>query len=80
MDTLVSQGIELAMYGMGTVFLFLSLLVVATRLMSSFILRYYPDAKPAAATPGLPGAAPDPDPRLLAVISAAIQQHRSRTK
>ena len=40
---IVSQGLELMLYGMGTVVVFLALLVVATTGMSRLIGRYFPE-------------------------------------
>lgn len=78
-DNFMQQGIELMLYGMGTVFTFLVLLIIATTLMSALLLRY---AKPmsisnANAPAGKPVAGPNDD-RLVAVISAVIHQYRSR--
>ena len=38
-NTLVQQGIELMLFGMGTVFIFLALLVVVTTVMSALVER-----------------------------------------
>jgi oxaloacetate decarboxylase gamma subunit len=71
---LFEQGLELMLYGMGTVVAFLTLLVFATGLMSTIITRFFPVAaevdEPRAVTPAA-------DTTLLAVISAAIHKHRS---
>ena len=72
-DNLISSGVELMLFGMGTVVVFLSLLVVVTSVMSALVARYAPP-EPEPATPG----APVTDPTLMAVITAAIHQHRSR--
>jgi len=80
---IVAQGVELMLYGMGTVVLFLALLVVMTTIMSGFVNRYFPEpqASAAAALHNLRGPAqPADDPNLVAVISAAIHQHRSDKK
>lgn len=80
---IVAQGFELMLYGMGTVVLFLSLLVVATSAMSRLMIRYFPDPEP----PAVPAREPaggavsaGTDPRLLAVITAAIHRHRRHRK
>ncbi|MFT7286290.1 MAG: oxaloacetate decarboxylase gamma subunit [Halieaceae bacterium] len=86
MPALLAQGFELLIYGMGTVILFLSLLVVATRAMSWAVLRYFPqtlvavpESRRARADqgrePGCPASSP-PSPELLAAISAAVHRHR----
>jgi oxaloacetate decarboxylase gamma subunit len=74
--SLVQQGVSLMLFGMAVVFAFLTLLVFATGWMSSLVRRYTPE-------PTLPAQADQsgkPDPRLVAVISAAIHEHRQRNK
>lgn len=83
---IVAQGIELMAYGMGTVVLFLALLVWTTGLMSRGIARFFPDPAPeprrgavAVDVPAANQQAID-DPSLVAVISAAVFQHRRNKK
>ena len=45
--SIVEQGVELMLFGMGTVILFLGLLVLATTLMSRMLARYFPEPEPA---------------------------------
>jgi len=66
MTPLLTSGIELMLVGMGTVFVFLSLLVLATTLMSKIVARVAPVTASAAATDTVP----------IAAISAAIAHHR----
>jgi oxaloacetate decarboxylase gamma subunit len=62
--------------GMGTVFVFLALLVVVTTIMSTLVEKYGP-VQPAG--PKHPGATGELDEAtLFAVISAAIHAHRSK--
>lgn len=78
---LLNQGVELLVYGMGTVILFLSLLVLATRFMSWIVLRFLPDAidtqSAALSTRSTVASGARTDPRLLAAIAAAVQLHRA---
>ncbi len=75
---LISEGLTLMAYGMGFVFCFLTVLVGAVTAMSKIINRYFPLATPAPVrTAATPAAAPG-DTELVAVISAAIRQYRSR--
>ncbi len=77
-NQLLQQGIELMLYGMGTVLTFLVLLIFATTIMSSLLQRFgkpEPAVKPAAATK-MPGN----DDHLIAAISAAIHKYRARHK
>ena len=76
--SLISQGLELMLYGMGTVIVFLTMLVFATGLMSRLVMRFDPpmsEPRPPAATDS---ASTGPDAKTLAAISAAIHQHRTR--
>ena len=82
---IVAQGVELMLYGMGTVVLFLALLVVAIVTMSRFVNSYFPQEESSAEAAlqklrgrSLPQAVDDPN--LVAVITAAIHQHRANKK
>ncbi len=68
MPDLMTQGVTLAVYGMGMVFLFLGLLVLATMLMSSLVPAEPPDPAPASEN--------DIDPGVLMAIREAIQRYR----
>ena len=71
---LIEQGVELMLFGMGTVVVFLTLLVLITSAMSALVQRYLPPPpEPAAAAP-----ASGVDAKTLAIISAAIKQHRDK--
>ena len=64
MDTdLLGEGVELMLIGMGTVFVFLSLLVFAMSLLSRVAARF-----------GVDDA--EPTEEEVAAISAAISKHR----
>ncbi|MCH9696019.1 MAG: OadG family protein [Gammaproteobacteria bacterium] len=63
--TLLEQGITLMLVGMGTVFVFLTVLVVGMTLMSTAAMRLAPAPDTAGVTD-----------EEIAAISAAITQHR----
>ena len=71
MANILTQGIELAIFGMLTVFSFLTLLILATRLMSKFVSRFDEEGKVVRKT----AMAPANGPLLIAIISSAIRQH-----
>ncbi|MEH6580195.1 MAG: OadG family transporter subunit [Amphritea sp.] len=78
MDNLMSQGLSLMVFGMGFVIVFLTLLVFATGFMSKLVNKFAPEpepqpAKPAAAAPAAAGG-----DELIAVLTAAVHQYRSR--
>lgn len=79
---IVMQGVELMLIGMGTVFVFLTLLVFTTAGMSRLIALLPAEEVPVAAQ-SAPAASSAPTPRtpgnaLKAAISTAIHRHRSR--
>lgn len=81
-ESLINQGIELMVFGMGTVIIFLTSLVILTGIMSSLVQKLAPAPAAPVAKPGS-SSQPDPamdDAQLVAVISAAIKAHRARHK
>ncbi len=68
--SLLNQGLTLMLAGMGTVFVFLSLLVAAMTAMSAVARRFEPAAAPSAGS--------GPSDEEVAAISAAITLHRKR--
>lgn len=82
MTGILAQSFEVMLVGMGFVFIFLAILVAATTLMSRVVTTYFPEPQPQA-KPSTPPPASAPaavDPTTLAVLSAAIQKHRSKRK
>ena len=74
--SLLQQGLNLTLYGMGAVLAFLTLLVIATALMSACVRRFFP-ADQFGET--LPQQADSPvDAHTLKVIQQAIDQHLGR--
>jgi len=76
-DILLQQGIDLMLFGMGTVFVFLSLLVLTTQAMSFLVQRFFPDPDPISPNTGS-AVAGISDSKLLVIIKAAIDQHRGK--
>ena len=64
--TILDQGVTLMLVGMGTVFVFLSLLVMAMTAMAGVIKRLSPVAEEGVTD------------EEVAAITAAITQHRSK--
>jgi len=63
---LFDQGLTLMLAGMGTVFAFLTTLVMAMTLMSKILIRFKPETPDEGATA-----------EEVAAISAAISKHRN---
>ena len=76
--TLISQGLDLMLFGMGTVFAFLTLLVGVTHLMSMVVNKIAP-VESDLLTGALPlNAVSTIEPSITKVIQAAVDQHRIR--
>ncbi len=74
----MSKGIELMLAGMGIVFLFLTMLVLAINIMSSLIQRFFPEAPNLVGT--VTTSSSGIDKNIIAAITAAVHQHRSKPK
>lgn len=90
-SNLMTEGFNLMLLGMGFVFIFLTLLVIATGIMSKIITRYekdvgtLPEEGIPAPTAVISQAMSDrqhanDDKTLITVLSAAIHKFRSRHK
>ena len=66
-NSLIDEGLKLMLAGMGTVFVFLTALVIVTTLMSRLVMRFQPQL-----------IASDITDEEVAAISAAITQHRRK--
>lgn len=76
-EPLLEQGLELMVLGMGTVFVFLTLLVLATGAMSRIVARL-PGAAPVEAGARAARAGGDRREELAAAV-AAVELHRGRS-
>ena len=78
---LLLEGVELMLFGMGFVFIFLVLLVGVVSLMSRLIATFAPSVATSAISspaPGVRSASHEPDAETLVAIQSAIAQHRAR--
>ena len=78
---LLLEGVELMLFGMGFVFVFLIVLVGMVSLMSRLIASFAPPAAHSAVSSPVVRAASashEADAEMLAVIQSAIVQHRAR--
>ncbi|MDP2903921.1 MAG: OadG family transporter subunit [Methylovulum sp.] len=78
MSELMGSGVELMFVGMGIVFLFLTMLVIAINLMSSLVQRFFPEAP--ATTLVVPVVTSTIDKQTVAAITAALHQYRNKQK
>jgi oxaloacetate decarboxylase gamma subunit len=79
-DTLIDQGISLMLYGMGTVFVFLTILVFATGLMSKIVHGLTNNEAQEGDSPPAPivttPSSSQPSRQVLQAIKLAIAEHR----
>jgi len=76
MSELMGDGIELMFVGMGIVYLFLTMLVLAINLMSGLIRRFFPEPPPTAVVSPKTANSGSIDQQTVAAITAAVYQHR----
>ncbi|GGC07870.1 hypothetical protein GCM10011352_37710 [Marinobacterium zhoushanense] len=82
MDNLLSEGLNLLVFGMGFVFVFLTLLVISTGVMSKLVNKYVPAPAPkpqrsrSSAKVQSANAGANND-ELIAVMTAAVHKYRS---
>lgn len=66
-NSLINEGLELMLVGMGTVFVFLTLLVMVTTLMSRMVMRHQSKS-----------TASDITDEEIAAITVAVAKHRCK--
>ena len=72
-NNLVAEAINLTLFGMGFVFVFLALMVVVTTMMSVLVKRFQPNLN-LAATSNIELSS-DVDERTKTIIKKAIKMH-----
>ncbi|MCF6202235.1 MAG: OadG family protein [Methylococcaceae bacterium] len=79
MNEMMSSGVELMLIGMGIVFAFLALLIVMVNIMTTVIQRFFPEDPMLDASP-VSASTSHTEAGIIAAISAAIHQYRSKYK
>ena len=78
MESLIIMGVELALFGMGTVFSFLVVLAFAMVLMSKLVAYFEKSSRDDNFSQRKPASIPSTE--LVAVVTAAIAKHRQVSK
>ena len=73
---ILNESIQLLIYGMGTVFIFLFILILATTAMSRLIARYAPEPAPVVPAKRQVKTVQSVDPDVLQAIGLAVQEYR----
>lgn len=69
---LVIEGIKFMVLGMGTVFVFLAIMIFCMNIMSKIIHRYFPEPQATATS----NSSQQNKKKIVAAITAAIKYHR----
>ena len=77
---LLNEGLTLMVFGMGSVFVFLTLLVIFTTLMSNLLEKYDAKFDPPKTDQSSKSTDSIDQDSLLAVLTSAVHQYRSRHK
>jgi len=75
MENLVFEGFKFMLLGMGTVFTFLTLMIIAMNIQSYIIHKFFPE--PVATTPDSSAKNGKNNGAKVAAISAAINHHKN---
>ena len=71
---LIMEGVKFMILGMGTVFVFLVVMIVCMNIMSTLINRYFPEPTASADVPAQGGS--QDKKKIVAAITAAVKYHR----
>ncbi len=75
---LVIEGLKFMVLGMGTVLIFLVVLIVLMNVQAKIIERFFPEPKGAPNTSSAPPSTQQKDTKkIVAAISAAIMHHKA---
>ena len=72
MNEMMSTGLEIMLVGMGTVFLFLAMLIVAVNIMTGIVQRFSSQEMSESTL------VHQVDPSIIAAISTAVHQFRNK--
>ena len=81
-NSIIEQGLSLMLFGMGTVFIFLTILIFATGAMSKVILSWFPEKIIEPPAPRMKALSANSAsganivPATLKILQAAVDQHR----
>lgn len=73
MNEMMSTGVEIMLVGMGTVFLFLAMLIVIVNVMSKVVQNFVSQD-----INEQPALVPNIDPSVVAAISTAVHHYRNK--
>jgi oxaloacetate decarboxylase gamma subunit len=75
---LVLEGIKFMVLGMGTVFVFLGVMIVVMNLMSKIIHKYFPEPAPSASSPSVSTGNADKKKVVAAIFAAIMEDKKSQ--
>ena len=75
---LIMGGLKLLVFGMGMVYFFLILMIIAMNLMQKVLARFAAAFEPAPKAPAKSKKASDDDAQLAAIAAAAVELARKK--
>lgn len=72
---LVVEGFKFLVIGMGTVFVFLAIMIFLMGVMSNIIHKFFPEVQPKSASSSIQNTQNNQQ-KVVAAITAAIKHHR----
>ncbi|NOQ30631.1 MAG: pyruvate carboxylase [Helicobacteraceae bacterium] len=73
-ENLVAESLKFMVLGMGTVFMFLIIMIIVMNLQAKIVHRFFPEPEPVEPTPTLDTSA---QAKKVAAATAAIMHHRN---
>ena len=73
---LVIEGLKFMGLGMGTVFVFLAIMIVCMNIMSYIVHRFFPEPQASTTPSASSSSVIEDNKKIVAAITAAIKHHR----
>ena len=73
---LITEGLKFMVLGMGTVFVFLTIMIIVVNIMSYVVNRFFPEPQASSDTATGTNTDKNDKKKVVAAITAAIMHHR----
>jgi len=76
---LITEALKFMVLGMGVVFIFLYIMILAVKAQARIIGKYFPDKPPVIPTPSPAAKSDDEQARVAAVIAAVTEFRKNKS-